>query len=84
MLNYQKTGMEHLRQLASNPVADYFANQFVELWVASLIEFYYGPTKFLMGAANLDFSVWPNAKIVEHLYTTNLCRPQTNGEKTSD
>ena len=61
-----------------NPFVDYWANKLVDLWVASIIEMHYGPTKFLMNASNLDFSVWPNAKIVEHLYTTNLCRPQTS------
>lgn len=67
-----------------NPIIDYWANKVVDLWVAAIIEAYYGPTKFMIGASNLDFSVWPNAKIVEHLYTTNLCRPQTSGEQTSD
>ena len=82
MPNYQKTGMEHLSLLLSNPVADHWANFLTDLWVASIIEFYYAPTKFMMNASNLDFSVWPNAKVVESLYKSNLCRPQTNALKT--
>ena len=63
--------------LLRNPVVDYWANTLADLWVAAIIESYYGPTKFLINASNLDFSVWPNAKIVEDLYKTNLCQPQT-------
>ena len=54
--------------LLTNPVTDYWANLLTEVWVASIIESYYGPTKFMMNASNLDFSVWPNAKVVETLY----------------
>ena len=63
----------------NNPVTDYWANLLADLWVASIIETYYGPSKFLVNSANLDFSVWPNAKVVETLYkdirrpTQSLC-----------
>ena len=79
MLNYPKIGTAYLEQLASNSVVDRYSDFVVDLLVASIIEWYYGPTKFLMNASNLDFSVWPNAKIVEHLYkdiqypTQSLC-----------
>ena len=73
---------DQLKLLLSNPVTDYWANFLTDIWVATIIESYYGPTKWLIGASNLDFAVWPNAKVVETLYKSNLCRPQTSGVKT--
>ena len=70
---------DQLRLLLSNPVVDYWANILTDMWVASIIESYYGPTKFMMNASNLDFSVWPNAKVVDTLYKNiapgTICKP---------
>ena len=55
-------------------------NNAIDWYIAEALEMYYAPYKAFVNASNLDFVVWPNAKIVKDLYTTNLCRPQTNGD----
>ena len=72
MLNYQKTGMEFLGPLLSNPVLSYW----IDLWIATALEMHYAPFKAFVNASNLDFSVWPNQKIVTDLYNSNLCKPK--------
>jgi hypothetical protein len=53
-------------------------NNVIDWYMAQALELYYAPYKAFVNASNLDFVVWPNAKIVGDLYKSNLCRPQTN------
>lgn len=82
MPNYQQTGMAHTWLLLNKWWLDPVVEKIVDTNVALFLEMWYWPTKMAVGASSLDFSVWPNAKVVESLYTTNLCRPQTNASKT--
>ena len=68
---------DQLKVLLTNPIVDYWSNILTDMWVAAIIESYYGPTKFMMNASNLDFSVWPNAKVVDTLYKNIQCPTQS-------
>lgn len=76
MLNYQQIGTAYSEQLANSPVG-YLSTLLVDMWVASIIESYYGPTKWMMGASNLDFVCWPNAKVVDTLYKDMSFTPKS-------